>query len=94
MPGVTGRTDRWVQEVTEVRNKFAHRDYGFLNTGDIPELVSIRDSLRWVLTGLLLLQTGLPHDELAARVDHHEPYRLFRRQACAWQPEVFAEPTA
>jgi len=89
MPGVTGRTDRWRRCVTETRNKFAHRDYGFLETTRISELVSVLESVRWLLTGLLLLQTGLPPGELAARIENHQPYIFFRRQAREWLPRVF-----
>ena len=93
MPGVTGRTNRWKHCVTDIRNEFAHRDYGFLESARISELVSVRESLRWLLTGLLLLRTGLSPEELAARVESHQPYVLFRHQARAWLPRVFREPT-
>jgi hypothetical protein len=88
MPGVTGQTNRWKQHVTALRNKFAHRDYDFLQTKEIAETVTIVGSLRWLLTGLLLLQTGLSPAELAARVEAHEPYRLFRQEARKSFPRV------
>lgn len=93
MPGVTGRTNRWKHCVTDIRNEFAHRDYGFLESARISELVSVRESLRWLLTGLLLLRTGLSPEELAARVESHQPYVLFRHQVRAWLPRIFREPT-
>ncbi len=94
MPGVTGRTNRWTQCVTDVRNKYAHRPpYGFLETPRVFEELAVQQSLRWLLTGLLLLQTGLPPDELAAQVEDHQPYTLFRQQAREWLPRVFQTPT-
>jgi len=57
----------------------------------VVELLAVLRSLRWLLTGLLLLQTGLPPDELAARFKVHQPYVLFRRQAREWLPDVFQD---
>lgn len=94
MPGVTGRTNRWKRCVTDARIDFAHRRYDFLETARINELLALLGSLRWLLTGLLLLRTGLPPDELAARVEKHQPYMLFRRQAHEWLPWVFEAPAA
>lgn len=93
MPGVTGRPNRWKHYVTETRNESAHRDYDFLAPNRVSELVSVLQSLRWVLTGLLLLQTGLPPADLAARIEAHQPYILFRQQAREWLPRVFEAPT-
>jgi hypothetical protein len=93
IPGVTGQTNCWTRRVTDLRNEFAHRKYGFLEAGRVPELLAIQQSLRWLLTGLLLLQTGLPPDELAAQIEDHQPYRLFREQAREWLPDVFPAPS-
>jgi hypothetical protein len=93
VPGVTGRGNRWKRCVTDVRNDFAHRSRGFLQTARIDELVAVRESLRWLLTGLLLLQTGLPPAELAARVKDHQPYVLFLQQARDRLPRIFEAPT-
>ncbi len=93
MPGITGQTNCWKQHVTAIRHEFAHRDYGFLETARIDELLAVLQSLRWLLTGLLLLRTGLPPAELAARVNGHQPYILFRQQAHEWLPRVFQAPT-
>lgn len=93
MPGVTGQTKRWKACVTEMRNDFAHRSYGFLETPRVLELLAVLRSLRWLLTGLLLRQTELPPEELAARIEYHQPYMLFRRQAKEWLPRVFQVPS-
>ncbi len=93
MPSVTGQTNRWKRCVTKVRNDLAHRSR-FLEMPSIDELLAVRGSLRWLLTGLLLLQTGLPREELAARFEVHQPYMSFRRQARGWLPPVFQAPSA
>lgn len=92
MPGVTGQRNRWKQCVTNSRNEFAHRSYGFLENERILELLAVTRSLRWLLTGLLLLQTGLPRDQLATQANDHQPYVLFRRQAREWLPAVYQGP--
>lgn len=93
VPGVTGQTHRWKRCVTDVRNEFGHRFRGFLQTARIDELAAVRESLRWLLTGLLLLQTGLPPAELATRLKDHQPYVFFLLQARNRLPGVF-ETTA
>lgn len=93
MPGVTGRTNHWKQRVTDARNDFAHRSYDPLEPPRINQLLAVLHSLRWLLTGLLLLRTGLPSDELAAHVEDHQPYMLFRRQAHEWDSWVFQAPS-
>jgi len=93
VPGATGQTNRWKQRVTDLRNEFAHRSYGFLEAERVPELLAVQQSLRWLLTGLLLLETGLPRDELAAKIEDHQPYRLFRQQARVWLPNIFPAPS-
>lgn len=93
MPGVTGQTNCWKRCVTDIRNEFAHRSYGFLETTRIDGLLAVLRSLRWLLTGLLLLQTRLPPDELAAQIEKHQPFVLFRQQAREWLPRVFEAPS-
>jgi hypothetical protein len=92
--GVTGQTNRWKRRVTDERIAFAHRSYDFLETPRALELLAVLHSLRWLLTGLLLLQTGLPPDGLAAKLRDHQPYTLFRQQAHEWLPSVFEAPSA
>lgn len=46
-------------------------------------------TLRWVLTGALLLQTGLEPARLGGRVQQHEPYRFLLRQAQRWLPDLY-----
>lgn len=89
VPGVTGQRNRWKRCVADIRNEFAHRSYGFLERARVSELIAVHESLRWLLVGTLLLQTGVPPDELAERMEGHQPYVLFRQQAREWLPRVF-----
>ena len=78
---------------SDVRNEFAHRSRGFLQVARIDELVAVRESLRWLLTGVLLLQTGIGATELAVRFKDHQPYVLFLLQARDRLPRIFEAPT-
>lgn len=54
-------------------------------------LVLLR-SLRWVLTGALLLQTGLDPERLRERLQQHQPYQFLLRQAHQWVPDLYPAP--
>lgn len=99
VPGVlgrlteTGRPTRWKEAVVGARIELAHRlDRGWLGEGDVERYATVHESLRWLLTGLLLLETGLPADDVAARLRGHERYGLFLRQARHWLPKVYDVP--
>jgi hypothetical protein len=81
LPGLIGDPKQWVGDIKTSRNAFAHR----LEAGqDLPDLRGWwdqRESLRWVLTVVLLLHAGVSADVLAQRMQLHEPYRHFRRAA-------------
>jgi hypothetical protein len=81
LPGLIGDPRRWVRDITSSRNAFAHR----LEAGqDLPDLRGWwdqRESLRWVLTVVLLLEAGVPADVVARRLQQHQPYRHFLRAA-------------
>lgn len=101
VPGVTGRpTDegrpsRWKKVVVDARNDFAHRiDRGWLGDDRIDPYLAVRTSLRWLLTGVLLLETGLPATVLATRLGQHQRYVLFLQQARDWLPSVYAQPSS
>jgi hypothetical protein len=93
VPGVTGHTVQWKKRVVSTRIGFAHAlENGFLNQGNAEESIAILQSLRWLLTGLLLLQTGIDPATLGNRFKDHENYQLFLAQARIWLPAVY-EPT-
>lgn len=96
VPGVVGRRteagrpSRWKSAAVEARNDFAHRlDKGWLDEGRVGGYVAVYESLRWLLTGVLLLEAGLSAEVLAGRFTQHEHYQLFLEQAPGWLPRVY-----
>jgi HEPN superfamily Apea-like protein len=90
VPGVTGNTAQWKKRAVSTRINFAHAlEHGFLNEDTAEESIAVLLSLRWLLTGLLLLQTGIDPATLGRRLDGHESYQLFLAQARTWLPAVY-----
>ena len=90
VPGVTGKTSQWKKCVVNARNGFAHAlEHGFLDQDNAEESIAVLLSLRWLLTGLLLLQTGIDPATLGHRFKDHEGYQLFLAQARTWLPSVY-----
>lgn len=97
VPGVTGNTQQWKKRVTATRVNFAHAlEHGFLDEDNVEEAMTVLQSLRWLLTGLLLLQTGIDSATLGRHLDAHDRYQLFLEQARIWLPAVYetTEPPA
>jgi ApeA N-terminal domain 1 len=92
VPGVTGDTQEWKKQVTNARNNLAHKlERGFLDDDtDAQESVAVLLSLRWLLTGLLLLRTGISPAALGKRIGSFQQYQLFLEQARAWLPAVYS----
>lgn len=90
VPGVVGSRTKWIGEIYDARNGFAHT-YGS-SGGTAQAYLTLLTSLRWVLTGVLLLESGIPPDLLAAQLTDHQPYQTFLDQAREWLPHVY--PTA
>jgi hypothetical protein len=91
VPGVTGNnTAQWKKRVVNTRIGFAHAlEKGFLGPDNSEESIAVLQSLRWLLTGLLLLQTGVDPVTLGNRFKDHESYQLFLEQARIWLPAVY-----
>ncbi len=90
---VEGRPSRWKALVCGARNEFAHRLQGvWLDDDRIDRYLTVTGSLRWLLTAVLLLETGLPAELLATQFGQHQPYLFFLRQAKEWQPQVYGPP--
>ena len=90
VPGVTGNTVQWKKRVVSTRIGFAHAlENGFLNPDNAEESIAVLQSLRWLLTGLLLRQTGIDPATLSRRLDTYESYQLFLEQARTWLPAVY-----
>lgn len=90
-PGVTGDSEEWVGRVVASRNGFAHQLTGDKSReAELEEDLVLLRSLRWLLTTLLLLEAGTAPETLAGRLQQHQPYLHFRRQAERWLPAVYA----
>jgi hypothetical protein len=89
-PGVTGRTSRWKNLVSEIRNEYAHRiSADFLNDTDVDDRMAVAFSLRWLLTTVLLLQGGVDASVLRTRLTTHEQYQRFLVDAQVWCPKIY-----
>jgi hypothetical protein len=74
-----GRPSRWKNPVVEARNDFAHRvDRGWLDEDRLDRYLIVSGSLRWLLTAVLLLETGLPAETLRGAVQHHQEFDVPR----------------
>lgn len=89
VPGITGNTKKWVEQVNDCRNEFAHRRAGFISNDALDKYYGVIVSLRWVLAGMLLLQTGIDPNVLAARVSDDQSFSYFLRQAADYLPDVY-----
>lgn len=91
VPGVSGDTQEWKKRVSNARNNLAHKlEDGFLEGNiDAQEAVVISLSLKWLLTGFLILQAGISPAALGKRLRSHQPYQLFLNQARAWLPAAY-----
>jgi ApeA N-terminal domain 1 len=89
-PGVTGHTAEWVRRAKTARNDLAHQlEHGFLGEGNADEWTALLLSMQWLLTGTLLLKTGVSPDKLGALIGNFRPYQLFLTQARTWLPDVY-----
>lgn len=91
-PGLTGRTNRWTQAVTEARNGFAHHLVNGKESSTIGYYYALRTSLLFTLIIELLLQAGLDPDGLKEDVKTFRPLNQFLQQAGEWAPRIYAAP--
>ena len=89
VPGITGDTSKWIKVVNDCRNDFAHRRAGFVSNADLDKYHGVIVSLRWVLAGMLLLQTGIDPSRLAARVTEDQSFNYFLSQAVEYLPDIY-----
>lgn len=86
---ITGVTSLWTRYVAEARNGFAHMLDPRRET-DVEHSIVLRDSLRWMLTIVLLAQAGVSMETIMRRVSGRQDYQFFLRRASAWLPGVYA----
>lgn len=89
-PEICGKVSKWADEVSEARNKYAHRAACFLDEGSIDKLATVVESLRWLLRCILLLEAGLGASVMAARLRNISGYRLFLERAAEGLPTVYS----
>lgn len=89
MPGVCGNESRWVKVVSDARNSFAHRKENFLPEQTTDEYYAVSQSLRWVLTGNLLLKSGVPAETLSIATRSSALYQQFLRNMKGALPSVY-----
>lgn len=90
IPGVTGSTGRWVNAVVDARNGFAHgAGRRPLATDEIVRHHVLGESLRWLLTALLIQQAGVDNVTLAEAFHNYRPFVRFLRDARENYPRVY-----
>jgi hypothetical protein len=90
VPGVTGKTRKWQDAIRDVRVGFAHAlAAGAITSDTLHGYATLEESLRWLLTGRLLLELGIPADKLAEKFSAHERYQRFLRNAKRDLPAIY-----
>jgi hypothetical protein len=96
VPGVTGlEINKWVSMVSGTRNEFAHRlkKGEFSGDSDIDAYLTTTESLRWLLTGILMLEAGIDSTLLNSRFNEYDQYHgVFFKFAKLWKPEIYGSP--
>ncbi|WP_143465902.1 HEPN domain-containing protein [Kribbella sp. ALI-6-A] len=91
LPGLTGVTDNWTKVVAKHRNRYAHR----LPVEDEDatklffEMLAIQQSLRWLLTVLLLIKAGISSEILAIRATRNHEWSSFVLTRTQYLPSVY-----
>jgi hypothetical protein len=90
MPGVTGKPGKWKSAVCDARNGFAHFLVG--KEGDEVKILgyaALHKSLRWLLTGRILLELGVPAELLSQRLAEFRRYNHFLMNAKESLPNIY-----
>jgi Apea-like HEPN len=94
VPGITGQSNRWKNLVYDTRNEYAHKpSTEWMSEADIGRVITVAESLRWVLRLLLLDQAGLDSQLITASFRDSQRYSFFLRDAAAWQPKIYGDPS-
>lgn len=92
LPGVTGVTSKWIKAVNDARNSYAHRTSGYLGDESIDQFFAISSSLKWVLTGVCILESGIAEEVVARRVRTFPQYRQFLTNVADAAPSIYGSP--
>ena len=77
----TGSTTHWLD----------HPGAGPAEDVDLLKLAVLRDSLRWLLSSVLLLEAGVPADSLRSMLSQHRPYTRFIHETACTMPTTFRD---
>lgn len=90
VPGVSGRTNKWKRAVAEARNGFAHSLVsGADPTESILGYVTLTQSLRWLMLGLFLAESGISEQVLGEKLREYVAYKRFLSDAKERLPEIY-----
>jgi hypothetical protein len=90
VPGITGNTKRWKNIVYDTRNEYAHKpSTQWMSEADIDRILTVTQSLQWVLRLLFLDQAGLKSELLTASFRSSQRYRYFLKGVAEWQPGIY-----
>jgi hypothetical protein len=89
MPGVAGQVPRWINKVDHARNTFAHSLGTHLDAPLAREYYVICRSLVWIMSGVLLKDSGVRENLLRDRIAQSRPYQHFLRQAHTLLPTIY-----
>ena len=93
VPGITGDPTRWKNLIYATRNRYAHQpSTEWMEDADIDRILTVTQSLSWVLRLLLLDQAGLDLGLIANRFRDSESYSFFLSDAAEWQPRIYPRP--
>jgi hypothetical protein len=95
IPGLTGTTDAWTKVVAKHRNRYAHRltvEEEEEPTDLFFEMRGVQQSLRWLLTVLLLAQAGVSGEAMATRVARNYEWGTFIEERVRHLPGVYTCP--
>ncbi|MBJ7291120.1 HEPN domain-containing protein [Williamsia sp.] len=93
VPSAVGKLNRWKSAVRAQRVAAAHGlgEDQAKQAPDILEVYALTQSLRWVLTFRLLLETGVTPDQLATAAEQNERYQNAVRIWKERLPRIYAE---
>ncbi|MEV8613126.1 HEPN domain-containing protein [Amycolatopsis sp. NPDC051373] len=88
-PAIYGKPNKWAEEVSTIRNGYAHRTGGFLDSDAIDGLITILESLRWLLRCVLLLEAGISEETLSDSIARSAEFSFFMHRSKLAFPHVY-----
>ena len=82
---------KWLKRVKDARNSFAHMARSapedlFVYSG---EMVVLYESLRWLLTAVILRHVGVPPERVTEAIESTSGFGLFRERSVSRLPSVY-----